>query len=628
MMQAESLLGPAQIGIMNALRTGNTFLDFAFCLIVPIVFSAFAVYIKEFNTLCWSLWKRLWTCDDYTYTRHIIHETAENKYGRVYDEDQNNHILHKAILEYITHNCDLSFSGGHFRLVYNAKTVEQAYGRGIEDDGSVLQQLQSFDIITEPPPNEPVDVGKQVYLTISNVSTSEQEGKESFSTKTTSDYILTAHGQDARQRVDKYVQHAYQWYMDYVAAQRDVARYMYVMRSTAKGSDLEGNGNSVIYKRYALSNDKTFNSMFFPQKPALLRLLDHFKYHTGKFSIPSYPNKITLLLHGSPGTGKTSLIKALAQHTERHIVSIPLARIKTNQDLMDVVFDQCYQVQGNDLPMRHKFEKVVYVMEDIDCASKVVFARDPTLKDTLTGALDGSLLPNDMVASNTVLEKHKTQGTLTQDMLDKMKASKGSSLGVAGDDDLNLAGLLNVLDGIVDCPDRIVVMTTNHPEKLDPALIRPGRVNLTVYLGFIQPAEAIAMLALFFQCGLSSYMQDSVTRSLKKDIRTFTPAEMEQLCCEYDTIEEVLEALATAASKPKEIISARHYTPAKLQILTSASSLEDVDSIRSVSSDLGSMGFWSGMLFSDIREREGSRIRRSLCQGFTARKNDTMLGMQ
>ena len=34
--------------------------------------------------------------------------------------------------------------------------------------------------------------------------------------------------------------------------------------------------------------------------------------------------------------------------------------------------------------------------------------------------------------------------------------------------------MLNVLDGVVDCPNRIVVMTSNHPEKLDPALIRPG----------------------------------------------------------------------------------------------------------------------------------------------------------
>lgn len=41
-----------------------------------------------------------------------------------------------------------------------------------------------------------------------------------------------------------------------------------------------------------------------------------------------------------------------------------------------------------------------------------------------------------------------------------------------GCDALNLAGLLNVLDGVVDTPGRIVVMSTNHPEKLDPALIR------------------------------------------------------------------------------------------------------------------------------------------------------------
>ena len=39
-------------------------------------------------------------------------------------------------------------------------------------------------------------------------------------------------------------------------------------------------------------------------------------------------------------------------------------------------------------------------------------------------------------------------------------------------DKLNLSGMLNVLDGVVDCPNRIVVMTSNHPEKLDPALIR------------------------------------------------------------------------------------------------------------------------------------------------------------
>jgi len=43
---------------------------------------------------------------------------------------------------------------------------------------------------------------------------------------------------------------------------------------------------------------------------------------------------------------------------------------------------------------------------------------------------------------------------------------------------LTLGFLLNLLDGVLEVPDRILVMTTNYPEKLDRALIRPGRIDL------------------------------------------------------------------------------------------------------------------------------------------------------
>lgn len=47
-------------------------------------------------------------------------------------------------------------------------------------------------------------------------------------------------------------------------------------------------------------------------------------------------------------------------------------------------------------------------------------------------------------------------------------------------------GLLNVLDGVVDTPGRIVVMTTNLINILDDALIRPGRIDKKILLGYMK----------------------------------------------------------------------------------------------------------------------------------------------
>ncbi|CAE7723855.1 unnamed protein product, partial [Symbiodinium necroappetens] len=46
---------------------------------------------------------------------------------------------------------------------------------------------------------------------------------------------------------------------------------------------------------------------------------------------------------------------------------------------------------------------------------------------------------------------------------------------------------------------RVVVMTTNHPEKLDPALIRPGRINKRIHLGFVD-AETLLLMAKHYIC--------------------------------------------------------------------------------------------------------------------------------
>lgn len=54
--------------------------------------------------------------------------------------------------------------------------------------------------------------------------------------------------------------------------------------------------------------------------------------------------------------------QALAQYTRRHIISIPLARVETNQELMDLVFNQACSVEGDDWNYKLPFKKTIFVM--------------------------------------------------------------------------------------------------------------------------------------------------------------------------------------------------------------------------------------------------------------------------
>ena len=63
---------------------------------------------------------------------------------------------------------------------------------------------------------------------------------------------------------------------------------------------------------------------------------------------------------------------------------------------------------------------------------------------------------------------------------------------------LTFSGLLNALDGVAASEGRILFMTTNHIEKLDPALVRPGRVDVKHYLGNASKIQIEKMFEKFF----------------------------------------------------------------------------------------------------------------------------------
>jgi chaperone BCS1 len=116
-------------------------------------------------------------------------------------------------------------------------------------------------------------------------------------------------------------------------------------------------------------------------------------------------------------------------------------------------------------------------------------------------------------------------------------------------DQLTLSGLLNVLDGVVDTPGRILIMTTNHPEMLDPALIRPGRIDKKIMLGYMASPDVISMLEHYFQTSLGTEEVSRIERIINggpdgtRSRLNLTPAQVEQLAAEHDDLEDMIDAL-------------------------------------------------------------------------------------
>lgn len=123
------------------------------------------------------------------------------------------------------------------------------------------------------------------------------------------------------------------------------------------------------------------------------------------------------LLYGKPGCGKTSFVLALAAKFNMTIKVVKL-QILMEENYLDNLFR--FGTSSN----------VIYLMEDIDC-----------------------------IETDRGLEK-KPEET-------EVKKQKK----------ISLSGLLNVLDGVVSAKNCIFIMTTNHIDKLDSALIRPGRID-------------------------------------------------------------------------------------------------------------------------------------------------------
>jgi chaperone BCS1 len=111
---------------------------------------------------------------------------------------------------------------------------------------------------------------------------------------------------------------------------------------------------------------------------------------------------------------------------------------------------------------------------------------------------------------------------------------------------LTISGILNGIDGIAGSEGRILIATTNHPEKLDKALVRPGRFDLVKHVGYLNEESFIRMFNRFYPDNEISNIE------LKKDL---TPATVQALViANLNDPEKVLNEVKTGSFENVKVV--------------------------------------------------------------------------
>ena len=208
----------------------------------------------------------------------------------------------------------------------------------------------------------------------------------------------------------------------------------------------------LIYTKHKFHTTRTFDNVFFEQRQKVRNHMEFFMKRKDWYEDKGIPYTLGFMFHGGPGCGKTSSIKAIANTAHRHIINIHLSQIKTKAQLTHLFYNDDIHVHNGTTVEKYTIpiHERLYVIEDIDAMGDAVLSREfkvPVVKKERS--------PEDAWAA-----AHKED--------DEPEV-------------IDLSFLLNLLDGTLETSGRIIAISSNYPERIDKALIRPGRIDMIVH---------------------------------------------------------------------------------------------------------------------------------------------------
>lgn len=196
------------------------------------------------------------------------------------------------------------------------------------------------------------------------------------------------------------------------------------------------------------------------ERDRVVKDIEKFRASRKRYRHLGVPYHRGYLLYGPPGTGKTSLVSGLAAKFGMSVYAVNLTEFN----------DRTLKSAINDVP-----QNAVILFEDIDCMKS------------------GNRRPDQSGRDRTEAPGPRRE---KDDLADRLGVS--------------LSGLLSVLDGFHAPENVLFVMTTNHVESLDPALLRPGRIDYKLFLGSAADAQKIELYRRFFPEATESEARDFV----------------------------------------------------------------------------------------------------------------------
>lgn len=288
-----------------------------------------------------------------------------------------------------------------------------------------------------------------------------------------------------------------------------------IYRATSNNVD---QGGDCYWKRCTARPNRPWSTVILPdgvKERLVADAIDYLNVSTRRwYANRGIPYRRGYLFYGPPGTGKSSLSLALAGHLRMKIYILSLSSTTATEENVGRLF--------NDLP-----SSCIVLLEDIDTAG-VTHTRDGQNPSKLDGC-------------NT----------------DRDSAERAPS------GQLSMSGLLNILDGVAAQEGRLLIMTTNHLEKLDKALVRPGRVDKIIPF---ELADRETARSIF--CAIFTPYPDDISSNLPLEHENMVSVNSEKTrSCQSEEIENPVAAMAArfAMQVPEKVFSAAEIQGLLLQ---------------------------------------------------------------